>query len=65
MRVNWQPVVASAVGYFEFDYNVNRYGRDATFNVRKNYKYNNLILLCEICHHWVHSKNNTNKEFLR
>jgi len=25
---------------------------------------NNLILLCETCHHWVHSKNNTSKLFL-
>ena len=25
----------------------------------------NLILLCETCHYWVHSKNNINKEFIK
>lgn len=25
---------------------------------------NNLILLCADCHHWVHSKENTNKEYI-
>ena len=25
---------------------------------------NNLILLCEICHHWVHSRKNLKREFL-
>lgn len=33
--------------------------------VEKRADVSNLILLCEICHHWVHSKKNTNKEFLR
>lgn len=26
---------------------------------------NNLILLCELCHDWVHSKKNKNKEFIK
>lgn len=26
---------------------------------------NNLVLLCNDCHHWVHSNDNVNKEFLR
>lgn len=25
---------------------------------------NNLILVCEVCHHWIHSKQNKNREFL-
>ena len=25
---------------------------------------NNLALVCEVCHHWIHSKQNTQKEFL-
>ena|SRR3990167_567695 len=25
----------------------------------------NLVLLCEKCHYWVHSKNNTDKEFIK
>lgn len=33
--------------------------------VEKRADTKNLILLCEICHHWVHSKKNTKKEFLR
>ena len=26
---------------------------------------NNLLLVCEICHHWIHSKKNTNREYLK
>lgn len=26
---------------------------------------NNLILVCEICHHWIHSKSNKKKEFIK
>lgn len=27
-------------------------------------KLNNIILVCENCHHWIHSKQNINKEYL-
>lgn len=46
---------------------------DIPFHIHhiKSFKYkelraevNNLILLCEICHHWVHSRRNENNEFL-
>jgi len=26
---------------------------------------NNLLLLCEVCHQWVHSKSNLKKEFIK
>lgn len=26
---------------------------------------NNLVLVCEICHHWIHSNNNTNRDFIK
>ncbi len=34
--------------------------------INKNHRAeeSNLILLCEICHHWVHSRKNTNDEYL-
>lgn len=25
---------------------------------------NNLVLVCEVCHHWIHSNANTNNEFI-
>lgn len=25
----------------------------------------NLILMCEVCHHWIHSKSNLKKEFIK
>ena len=33
--------------------------------IEKRADVTNLILLCEICHHWVHSKKNIKKEFLQ
>lgn len=32
--------------------------------VEKRTDQGNLVLLCETCHHWVHSKRNVNKEYL-
>jgi len=32
--------------------------------VEKRSDESNLVLLCETCHHWVHSKLNVNKEYL-
>lgn len=37
-----------------------------SFSVKeKRAEINNLILLCEDCHHWVHSKKNKEREFIK